>query len=230
MSAIVLLPGLLCDGALWQAQKAALTLRHEVLIPTLDNHDSIAALAAGVLAQAPAQFALAGLSMGGYVAMEIMRQAPERVIRLALFDTSARPDTPEQRERRQGLIRLSRMGKFKGVTPRLMPQLIHPDRLEDPHVTGTIQAMGQRIGQTGFERQQTAILGRIDSRPHLPAIQCPTLVAVGVEDQLTPLEIAHEIAGLIPHAKLTTIAHCGHLPPLEQPEQTTRLLQGWLHD
>lgn len=230
MSAVVLLPGLLCDDALWQAQKTVLSPQHPIFIPTLDGHDSIAALAASVLAQAPAQFALAGLSMGGYVAMEIMRQAPERIIRLALFDTSARPDTPEQRERRQGLIRLSRMGKFKGVTPRLLPQLIHPDRLEDQNVTGTIQAMGVRIGQAGFERQQTAILGRIDSRPHLPAISCPTLVAVGQQDQLTPLEIAHEIAGLIPHAKLTTIAHCGHLPPLEQPEQTTKLLQTWLRD
>lgn len=228
MVPLVLLPGLLCDAALWQFQTPSLSGSHPIIIPRLDGHAALPALARQVLAEAPERFALAGLSMGGYVAMEIMRQAPERVSRLALLDTSARPDTPEQRERRFGLIRLSQTGKFKGVTPRLLPMLIHPDKLADIAVTETILAMAARIGQTGFERQQTAILGRIDSRPSLPAIRCPTLVVAGADDQLTPPEIAHETAGLIPQAETVIIPHCGHLPPLEQPERTTELLKRWL--
>ncbi|MBP7252396.1 MAG: alpha/beta fold hydrolase [Alphaproteobacteria bacterium] len=228
MSHLILLPGLLCDAALWHAQSQSLAEAWQVTVPSLAMHNNLPDLAAQVLATAPPHFSLAGLSMGGYVAMEIMRQAPERVTRLALFDTSARPDTPEQREKRQGLIRLSQTGKFKGVTPRLLPMLIHPSNLENHAITETVLGMAARIGQEGFERQQTAILGRIDSRPSLPAIRCPTLVVVGAEDQLTPPEIAHETAGLIPQAQVTIIPHCGHLPPLEQPERTTELLRHWL--
>ena len=228
MKSLILLPGLLCDAALWQPQSQALADSWQIAVPRLDAQDSLSALAAHVLATAPSHFALAGLSMGGYVAMEIMRQAPERVTRLALFDTSARPDTPEQREKRQGLIRLSQTGKFKGVTPRLLPMLIHPAHLENHTITEAILGMATRIGRAGFERQQTAILGRVDSRPSLPAIRCPTLVVAGAYDQLTPPEIAHETAGLIPQAHLAIIPHCGHLPPLEQPERTTELLRHWL--
>lgn len=228
MGNLILLPGLLCDAALWEAQSQSLAGAWQISVPKLDGHNNLPDLAAHVLATAPAHFALAGLSMGGYVAMEIMRQAPGRVTRLALFDTSARPDTPEQRERRQGLIRLSQTGKFKGVTPRLLPMLIHPSNLENHAITETVLNMAARIGQTGFEQQQTAILGRIDSRPSLPAIRCPTLVVVGAEDQLTPPEIAHETTGLIPQARLAVVPHCGHLPPLEQPERTTELLRQWL--
>ncbi len=228
MLPVILLPGLLCDRTLWQAQATTLS-GHDLYIPTLDQQDTIAALANQILATAPPLFALAGISMGGYVALEIMRQAPQRVNRLALFDTSARPDTPEQKERRQALITLSKMGKFKGVTPRLLPLLIHPSRLDDPAVTTPILTMGEHIGQAGFQRQQTAIIGRIDSRPFLPAITCPTLIAVGAEDQLSPPDIAQEMASLIPHNHLAIIPHCGHLPPLEQPAITNQLLQDWLN-
>lgn len=228
MRPVVFLPGLLCDSALWQAQTGALADGAHALIPPLDQHDSITALAAEVLAAAPATFALVGLSMGGYVAFEILRQAPERIERLALFDTSARPDTPEQKEKRRALIQLSRTGKFKGVTPRLLPMLIHPAHMETPAITETIIAMANRIGKEGFQRQQHAIMNRPDSRPLLPAIKCPALIAVGNEDQLTPPEIASEMAGLIPQARLEIIPQCGHLPPLEQPEKTTALLRAWL--
>lgn len=228
MDPILYLPGLLNDAALWQAQMLALPGRHQVA--NLHEQDSITALAAHTLAEAPAQFALVGLSMGGYVALEIMRQAPERVTRLALFDTSARADTPEQGERRRALLALAKSGKFKGVTPRLLPQLIHPSRLHDPAVTQPILDMAARVGQMGFRNQQTAIMGRIDSRLHLPAIRCPVLIAVGADDQLTPPSIAQEMAGLIPGSRLAVIPQCGHLPPLEQPEQTTTLLRTWLHN
>lgn len=229
MDSIVFLPGLLCDARLWQAQTMALTGAYDCRIPALHGEDNIPALARHALAEAPGRFSLVGLSMGGYVAMEIMRLAPERVTRLMLCDTSARPDTPEQKARRQTLLTLSRSGKFKGVTPRLLPSLIHPDRLQDAAVTEPILAMAEHIGREGFQRQQTAIMGRIDSRPFLPRITCPTTIIVGANDQLTPLSIAQEMAALIPHAGLEIIPHCGHLPPLEQPATFNQLLLAWLN-
>jgi pimeloyl-ACP methyl ester carboxylesterase len=228
MPQLVFLPGLLCDAELWQQQLTALA--RPAIVPDLSQHNTIGALAAQVLSEAAPHFALIALSMGGYVAMEIMRQAPERVTRLALFDTSARPDTPEQQARRRALIELAASGKFKGVTPRLLPTLVHPAALHKPAVTEPIIAMAARMGQQGFRTQQQAIIGRVDSRPTLSLIRCPTLIAVGDADQLTPQDLAEEMAALVPQARLAIIPTCGHLPPLEQPAYTTRLLQDWLSD
>jgi len=140
--------------------------------------------------------------MGGYVAQEIMRQAPERVDRLALVDTSSRPDTPEALKRRRGLIELAMKGKFKGVTPRLLPLLIHPDRLEDHPLTDVVMGMAERIGQEVFVQQQNAIMGRVDGRPDLAKIAVPTVVICGREDALTPMDVQEEIAAGIPGARL----------------------------
>ena len=140
----------------------------------------------------------------------------ERVDRLALFDTSARPDTAEQARRRRGLIGLTRTGLFKGVTPRLLPQLLHPDNMARP-VAAEVTAMAERVGRDAFLRQQAAILGRADSRPDLPGIRVPTLVAVGEQDVLTPPDHAEEMAAGIPDAVLHRIPGCGHLPPMEFP-------------
>lgn len=225
---LVLLPGLLCDAALWAHQAAALADIARPVVADLTGQDSVAGLAESVLAAAPERFALAALSMGGYVAFEIVRRAPERVTALALMDTSARPDSEEQSEVRRGLIALSRRGRFKGVTPRLLPRLIHPDRLDRPEPAGTIIVMAERTGQQAFIRQQTAIMGRPDSRPGLGAIACPTLVAVGRQDALTPPELAAEMATGIPGARLEIIEASGHLPPLEQPEATAALMRAWL--
>lgn len=225
---LVLLPGLLCDEALWQHQRRDLAGRAAMQVADLTQADSIAAMAAGVLAVAPPRFALAGLSMGGYVAMEVLRQAPERVTRLALLDTTARPDTEEQGQRRRALIALAQTGRFKGVTPQLLPNLIHPDRLADEALTQIVLAMAERVGREAFFRQQTAIMGRIDSRPFLPAIRCPTLVLCGQQDALTPPEHAAEMAGLIPGATLRLVEACGHLSPLERPAVVTDALGEWL--
>jgi len=227
-SALVLVPGLLCDSALWAHQAQYLADIADVRVADVTAHDSVAALARDVLDRAPERFALAGLSMGGYVAFEILRQAPERVERLCLVDTTARPDTPEQVERRQALIKLARMGKFKGVTPRLLPLLIHPDRLEDPAVAGVVLQMAERVGRDAFCRQQTAILTRPDSRPDLASIRVPTLCIGGREDALTPPDRVAEIAGGIPGGRVAIIERCGHLAPLEQPEATTALMRLWL--
>jgi len=225
---LVLLPGLLCDGALWQAQVAALADVATCRVVDLTGHDSIAALARAVLAAAPPRFALAGLSMGGYVAQEVVRQAPERVTRLALLDTSARADADEQRARRRGLIELAQKGRFKGVTPRLLPQLVAPERLADERLVEIVLGMAARVGRDGFLRQQKAILGRPDGRDDLARIRVPTLVACGREDRLTPLVLHEEMAALIPSARLIVFERAGHLPPLERPEAVSDALLGWL--
>ena len=228
MPSLILLPGLLCDERLFAGQRHALADLADIHVPELTGQDSIAAMAAHVLATAPARFALLGLSMGGYVALEIMRRAPERVERLALVDSQARADTEESKARRRGLIELTERGSFHGVTPRLLPLFIHPDRLGDADLTGTVQAMAERIGKAAFVRQQTAIMGRIDSRPHLRDIACPTLVLAGLQDAVTPPEVQIEMAGLIPEATLVLLPRCGHLAPLERPEAVTRQLRLWL--
>ena len=225
---LVFLPGLLCDRALWENQVCHLADVAESQVMDLTRADSVEALATSVLETTPPRFALAGLSMGGYVAMEILRRAPERVIKLALIDTTARPDSPEQLSRRRGLIGLARSGKFRGVTPRLLPLLIHPDRQADPALTTTIMTMAERVGQEAFIRQQTAIMGRPDSRPGLGAITCPTLVVGGREDALTPPALLAEIAAHIPGARHVIIEECGHLPPLERPHALSALLRQWL--
>jgi pimeloyl-ACP methyl ester carboxylesterase len=225
---IVLLPGLVCDQRLYAGQLPALSARATVTVADLTGADGIAGLAAQVLATAPARFALVGLSMGGYIAFEILRRAPERVARLALLDTQARADTDEAKARRRGLMELAEKGGFKGVAPRLLPLFLHADALADPRVVATVQAMAEGTGKDAFLRQQTAILHRPDSRPGLRAISCPTLVLAGRDDQLTPPEVQLEMASLIPDATLVLLPRCGHLAPLERPEPVTRQLLGWL--
>jgi len=219
---LLLLPGLLCDARLWR--DAAQGLVAEL---TLD--DSIDAMAVRALAQADAawgagsRFALAGLSMGGYVALALWRLAAPRIERLALLDTSARPDTEAQRERRHALMALSRQGQFKGVTPRLLPMLIHPARQDTP-LAQEVMDMAGRVGPEAFLRQQRAIMDRPDSRPLLPGITVPTLVACGAEDLLTPPDRHQEMAALIPGARLVQFAGCGHLPTMEDPAAVAPVL------
>jgi len=226
----VLLPGLLCDAALWRGQIAGLADAADSWVADLTRDDSLAAMARRVLQAAPPKFALAGLSMGGYCAFEVMRQAPERVVRLALLDTGARADTPEQISRRRGLIELAEKGEFKGVTPRLLPLFVHRDRLNDKALTSAVTSMAERVGKDAFLRQQKAIIGRVDSRPSLANIRCPTLVLCGREDVLTPPALAQEIADGIPGARLDLIDHCGHLSTMERPEAVTAELRQWLTD
>lgn len=225
---LILLPGLLCDATLWRHQLDALADVADCTVADLTGHDSMGAFADHVLASAPPTFALAGLSMGGYVAQEIMRRAPRRVSRLALLDTSARADTEEQSARRRGLIELANKGNFRGVTPRLLPLLIHPDRLDDEALTETVMGMAERVGMQAFLRQQQAILTRKDGRPDLPRIGCPTLVLCGRQDQLTPLAVNEEMARLIPGARFVVVDDCGHLSTLERPAEVSRAMRDWL--
>jgi pimeloyl-ACP methyl ester carboxylesterase len=225
---LILLPGLLCDVALWRHQVDHLKDIVDVTVGDLTQDNAVPAMARRVLASAPATFALAGLSLGGYVAQEIMRQAPERVERLALCDTNARADTDEQRSNRAALIELAEIGSFKGVTPRLLPRLIHPSRMEDPTVAGVVMEMAERVGQQAFKRQQEAIMGRKDGRGDLEAIRVPTLLLAGRQDLLSTSEMQEEMRERIPNAKLVLVEECGHLVSLERPEATTAVFRYWL--
>jgi pimeloyl-ACP methyl ester carboxylesterase len=224
---LVLLPGLLCDARLWRDQADDLADVTSPIVADLTRDDSIAAMARRVLDDAPHFFALAALSMGGYVAFEILRQAPERVVRLALLDTTAAPDDAERAaERRAGIASLA-VGKFAGVTRRLLPRLVHPRHAEGP-VGREVREMALRVGGDAYVRQQQAILGRPDSRPMLARIAVPTLVAVGDQDAITPMPEALEIHRGIAGSRFHVFESCGHLPPLESPNETSAVLRDWL--
>ncbi len=230
MENLVLLPGLLNDADLWAHQVGTLADIAAVTVADLTRDDDMAAMARRVLDAAPAQFALAGLSMGGYVAQEIMRQAPERVTRLALIDTAARADLPEQKERRLRAIEIARGGRFDSIMPELLPNLIDPDRLNDAVLTGRVIAMARNVGAEAFERQQTAIMNRPDGRDDLKRIDCPTLVLVGRQDALTPPKVAAEIAANLRRGRLVIVEDCGHLAPIERPRTVSAVLRYWLQD
>jgi len=225
---LIFLPGLLCDWALWEPQVEALADIAEASVADLTRDDSLPLMAERVLADAPERFALAGLSMGGYLAQEIMRRQPERVTRLALLDTSARADTLERKAQRRGLIELALKGEFKGITPRMLPQWLHPDHLDDRLLTATILEMAQRVGREAYLRQMTAIMARPDGRKDLPRVRVPTLVLCGREDLSTPLSLHQEIAALIADAALVVVERCGHLSTLEQPDKVSAAMRHWL--
>lgn len=225
---LVLIPGLACTRAVFEPQINAFGDRYDVVVPDHTQGDTLGEIASGLLAAAPQSFALAGFSMGGYVALEVMRQAPDRIRRLALIDTTARPDTEEAKERRRRLIALAEAGRLQDIHSLLWERLVHPDRRSDRELEGIAQRMLRDTGSNAFIRQQRAIMARPDSRPTLPGIEIPTLVLVGAEDQITPPEHAREMADMIEWASLVIIPDSGHLSLLEQPESVQRALEAWL--
>ena len=224
----MLIPGLLGSARLYAGQIPPLWRAGPVTIADHTRDDSMSAIARRILATAPPRFALIGLSMGGYIAFEILRQAPERIARLALLDTSARPDTPEQSAARREQMALAWGGRFPEVVDMLFPRLVHRERRSDAELREVFGRMAEEVGPAGFVRQQTANMGRSDSRPTLASIRCPTLVLVGDGDELTPPELAAEIASGIEGARLVTVPHSGHHSTLEQPQEVTRALLQWL--
>ena len=228
MTRLVLLP--VCCAMPRSGRRRSALAASDAWIADLTRHDSIAEMAAAVLREAPVErFALAGLSMGGYVAQEIVRQAPRRVERLALLDTRARPDEPEETQRRHALMELAqREGGFAPVTNRMLPLLVHPARVKDEPLVRTIREMAERVGLAAYLRQQSAIIARPDFRPLLPSIRCPTLVLCGRQDALTPVVFHQEIAAAIPGAELEVIEACGHLSTLERPAEVNAALRAWL--
>ncbi|MCO5093008.1 alpha/beta fold hydrolase [Bosea sp. (in: a-proteobacteria)] len=224
---LVLVPGLSCNAALYAPQWPALADGRPILVAEHARDDSLGAIARRLLAAAPPRFALCGLSMGGYVAFEVLRQAPERVTRLALLGTSAKPATPETNGPREQMIALVEKGAFDNVTTLLWQRLVAPARLTDERLRLQVRRMADDVGAEGFVRQQKAIMRRPDSRPALAAASGPVLVLVGEEDAITPVAEAREMAG-ITGARLAVVPACGHLSTLEAPEAVTAQLLRWL--
>jgi pimeloyl-ACP methyl ester carboxylesterase len=224
----VLVPGLAASSRLYAQQIPHLWRFGSVLIADHTRDDSMAAIARRILSQAPSRFALAGLSMGGYIAFEILRQAPQRVARLALLDTSAQPDTPEASAARRSQMALAADGHYEEVIATLFARMVHREHREDTTLRESVWQMAQEVGSAGYLRQQAANITRVDSRPTLASIRCPTLVLVGDGDELTPPERGQEIARGVADARLVTVPRCGHLASLEQPQAVTRALTEWL--
>jgi len=226
---LILIPGLLCDAALWAHQVVALSDMVNVHVADIADEISMEDLAGSVLDNAPDSFALAGLSMGGYVAQEIMRQDPGRVSHLALLDTNARADLPEQSLMREALMAEAEAGDFDAIAPKLLPKLVNAEHAQDPAIAKVVMQMAARIGVDGFLNQQNAILNRIDGRGDLAEINCPTLVLCGADDIMTPPAVHQEMVdGIGANAKLVLIPDSGHLSPLEQPDAVTTAMRAWL--
>jgi pimeloyl-ACP methyl ester carboxylesterase len=228
-SDLLLLPGLLNDEALWAAQIQALSPDIRCHVGDLTTADTLPAVAEAVLADAPERFALAGFSLGGYVAQQILRIAPERVERLALLDTSARADTPERTAQRQALARGARVpGTFHGFGEKLMRSYVAPSHLRDAELLEYIRAMTARLGAQVFARQ--SLLERPDGSDVLRAWRGPLLVLWGADDAITPPALHREMVALAPQARAVELPDCGHLSPLEQPQAVTDALRRWLAD
>jgi pimeloyl-ACP methyl ester carboxylesterase len=215
---LVLVPGLLCSARLYTPQVEGLWPGGPVTVADHRRDADVAAIAARILAAAPPRFALGGLSMGGYIAFAMLRQAPERIAKLVLLDTSSRPDTDEQKANRQKFIAMAEDGKLMDIVEMLAPKFLHRNHAGDERLRGIVRAMARETGVEAFVNQERAIMGRPDSRPLLGSIKCPTLVIVGDGDELTPPDLAREIAAGIPGARLTIVPDCGHLSTIEKPE------------
>ena len=228
MTPLVLLPGMMCDARLFAPQIAAVSATRAVHCAPIGGHDTVAALAAEVLAHAPPRFALAGLSMGGIVAMEVLRQAPERVERLALFDTNPRAELPQVRAGREPQIAAARAGGLAGI----MRDEMKPNYLADGPDRGRIldlcMEMAMALGPEVFVRQSRALACRPDQQATLAAFRGPALVMMGEDDRLCPRDRHQQMHALIPGSRLAIVAGAGHLPTLEQPEVTTAEINQWL--
>jgi pimeloyl-ACP methyl ester carboxylesterase len=227
---ILLVPGLAGSPRIYAPVAAPMWGLGPVTVANHIRDANMGAIARRILAEAPPRFALAGHSMGGYIAFEIMRQAPDRVAKLALVNTQARPDTPEATARRRAQIARAQDGEYHAVLDELFPGFVHPSRREDGALRQLVRDMGDDIGPEAFVRQQTAIIGRPDSRPTLAWIKCPTLVLTGDEDNTIPNTLSKEMADGIPGAKLMILAQCGHLPQVEQPQAAADALVEWLRN
>jgi pimeloyl-ACP methyl ester carboxylesterase len=228
MTPLVLIPGMMCDARLWGGFPATLPPRAVVHhLPT--GAESMALLARALLAKAPPRFALAGLSMGGILAMEVLAQAPGRVERLALLDTNPRAEMPEVQARREPQIARVRADGLRAV----MAAELVPNYLADPTDTATQDLcldMAMSLGPEVFARQSRALRDRADRQAVLAAFTGPALVLMGAEDRLCPRDRHDLMHGLMPQSRLVIVEGAGHLPPLERPKETTAALLRWLEE
>lgn len=228
---LLLIPGLMCTAALFEPQVKALSEEHHIVVADHTGGDDMHTIASQILAEAPDRFALAGLSMGVYLAMEIVSLAPDRVARLALLDGKARLDTADELAGRNALLKMADEGRYLNITyDVLLSRLVAADRSLEPGLRETIVQMATDTGVTVFRRQMTAIINRRCYLAGLPAISCPTLVLTGALDVITPPECAQEMAELIGHVRLDLISGCGHLSTLEAPHEVNSAMRYWLQE
>jgi pimeloyl-ACP methyl ester carboxylesterase len=224
-STLFLLPGLLCDAGIWKHQSAAIGDLVEIVIPDFRFVRSITAMAQIVLEIAPERFSVAGHSMGGRVALEVVRMAGPRIEKLALLDTGIHPPKLTEAASRQALVDLARHAGMDALAKPWLQPMLHPDH------TGLISPIMKMINRNTpdtFENQQHALLNRPDAIAVLSSIHCPTLVLCGRDDHWSPVSRHEEIAALIPGAKLVVIERCGHMAPIEQPEAVSSALREWI--
>ena len=226
--AVVLVSGQLLTAACWAPQIAALSPDYDIRIADHGRDDSIGAMAARLLAEMPERFHLIAHAMGGFVAFEVLRRAPQRVRSLALLSTLAPADQPAQTERRQGYIRLVEEGRFDAVVEERVPILLHPARREDEGLLSVVRRMARDTGAERFLGQQRAIMGRADSRASLSAIPCPTLLIWGRQDGIATEAHQTEMLAAIPDCRLMVIEDCGHRVTLEKPATVNAVLADWL--
>jgi pimeloyl-ACP methyl ester carboxylesterase len=225
---LVLVPGLSCTAELFGPQVDGLSEAMSIVVADNRQDDTLAAMAARILAVAPSRFSLAGLSMGGYVAFELLRRAPERIERVMLLNTNARADNEEQRALRERTIAMVEEGEFDRVNAMQWQRLVHETRRGDKALRAIVDRMAAETGPLSYAKQQTVIMNRPDSRPFLPNIQCPVTVLVGDGDLITPPKVAQEIAHGIAGAKLLVLPNCGHLSTLEAPNAVLDAMKNWL--
>lgn len=225
---IVLIPGLNCTAAVFAGQVPSLWQVGPVTVANHLEGEGVAGIAAAILRDAPPAFALLGFSLGGYLAFEIIRQAPERVLRLCLLDTSARPDTPDSTAKRRERMVLAEAGRFAETADAAFELSVHPDHAGRAELRAQCVGMALENGAAAFVRQQQAIIARPDSRPTLAQVRVPTTVIVGDKDAITPPEVAREMADGIVGARLVVIERAGHMAAIEQPAAVAAAMMGWV--
>jgi pimeloyl-ACP methyl ester carboxylesterase len=233
MEPLVLLPGLLCDEVVWQGQIDA--LRDVAACTCMDwgRLDSIPAMAEHVLRLAPERFSLAGHSMGGRIAFQVVRLAPQRVARLALFNTGADAKPPgaageEEERKRRALLQTGKDQGMRALAMQWLPPMMKPGRMGDAALVETIVSMIARKTPEIYEAQMLALLGRPDAKPVLPTIACPTLLLTGREDGWSPPARHEEMAAAIPNSRVVIVPESGHMAPMEQPAAVAAAMREWL--
>lgn len=224
---LVLIPGLVCDAQVWHHQLHHLDDIALMTVPPVDQAVTMEEMARSVLETAPDHFALAGFSMGGYVALEILRQAPDRITRIALLDTSAREDTQGKSANRLAAIKACEDGSYAEVIDKMMTILLHPDRQVEP-LADFVRDMAARVGADAFARRHRAMMTRKDARDLLASADIPLRAICGRQDAMSSVEDHSEMAELAPGGRLSIIEECGHMTILERPHAASALLRDWL--
>ena len=218
----------LTDERLYAAQCAALAQDYDCSVHCFRTHDTMCGMARELLAKAPPRFTLIGLSLGGYVAEEVIRQDLGRLERLVMMDTSAVADDAPHAAGRRADIEKVRRGGIDALIPELPARWLHPDHARRPDLCALMASMARSVGATGQYNQQMAMLGRPDSHADLRRVRVPTLFVCGREDTARPIAEHEMMAACVPHSRFEIIDHCGHLSTIEQPDEVNALLTGWL--